>query len=339
MFVDTSVPLWAFFDLYGSTAKIRLANVNESQHFSNIRSSLYVDAPPSRTSDPSPNRLRELAAIRVELPPLENRDNVTRELEHNASNESTERLQSGRRLRSHYAISDSSSDSDRPSPAMLELMSNLAISAAERVALPPPTTTPTVTRASTRSPLPATTDSTYGFDALSLLDRDSGYRSSALRAPVSNRTALSSVELDTLERPITTPRSSSVNPRTDDSRLSCSPSNLIRFDLPTTSALSSSSSSNAALSASTDLAFNAKADDKSNLPGKPTDTSSTGAQKQSDVAESECVICMSERVNCVLYRCGHMCLCIKCAKETRDTTGSCPICRQIIIDVIRCYAL
>jgi hypothetical protein len=29
---------------------------------------------------------------------------------------------------------------------------------------------------------------------------------------------------------------------------------------------------------------------------------------------------------------------LKCAKNTMDKTGSCPICRQIIMDVIRCYS-
>ncbi|KAL3095397.1 hypothetical protein niasHS_007496 [Heterodera schachtii] len=52
---------------------------------------------------------------------------------------------------------------------------------------------------------------------------------------------------------------------------------------------------------------------------------------------SECSICMNNRVNAVIYRCGHMCMCFPCAKETHRRSGDCPICRTPIIDVIRCY--
>lgn len=104
--------------------------------------------PSSNRFDGINSRLRELAAVRVELPPQislsEDRDNIDREsTEHNASNESTERIQSGRSL---------PSDSTRPSAAVLELMSSLAASAAERVAIPPISATPTITRTS-RSPV------------------------------------------------------------------------------------------------------------------------------------------------------------------------------------------
>ncbi|KAI1725454.1 neuralized domain-containing protein [Ditylenchus destructor] len=54
-------------------------------------------------------------------------------------------------------------------------------------------------------------------------------------------------------------------------------------------------------------------------------------------AGSECSICMNSRVNAVIYRCGHMCMCFACAKETHRRSGDCPICRTPIIDVIRCY--
>ncbi|KAF7627365.1 hypothetical protein Mgra_00009344 [Meloidogyne graminicola] len=49
---------------------------------------------------------------------------------------------------------------------------------------------------------------------------------------------------------------------------------------------------------------------------------------------NECTICMTNRV---IYRCGHMCMCFPCAKETHRRSGDCPICRTPIIDVIRCY--
>ena len=53
---------------------------------------------------------------------------------------------------------------------------------------------------------------------------------------------------------------------------------------------------------------------------------------------SECVVCCEEPVNCVLYTCGHMCMCFECATAVKDHKGGlCPICRQSILDVIRTY--
>ncbi|KAI3411173.1 hypothetical protein GPALN_003256 [Globodera pallida] len=45
----------------------------------------------------------------------------------------------------------------------------------------------------------------------------------------------------------------------------------------------------------------------------------------------ECVICMNDRVNAVIYRC------FPCAEKTHRRFGECPICCTPIIDVIRCY--
>lgn len=54
---------------------------------------------------------------------------------------------------------------------------------------------------------------------------------------------------------------------------------------------------------------------------------------------SECVICCEESVNCALYRCGHMCMCYKCATKMWQpgTDALCPICRKKIVDVIKIY--
>lgn len=143
------------------------------------------------------------------------------------------------------------------------------------------------------------------------------------------------------ERPSSAPRSTSVSTRYDDTRLSCSPSNLTRFELPTTSsALSSSNSSNTSVP-STDLLSNPfKAELNLGIKASKSATTESTSNQQagpSTGVDSECVICMNDKVNCVLYRCGHMCLCIKCARETMDVNGICPICRQIIMDVIKIY--
>ena len=60
-------------------------------------------------------------------------------------------------------------------------------------------------------------------------------------------------------------------------------------------------------------------------------------------SSSECTVCYERSVDCVLYSCGHMCLCYDCALtlyrggRSSGTTGLCPICRAPIRDVIRAY--
>ncbi|GFR91453.1 protein neuralized [Elysia marginata] len=51
----------------------------------------------------------------------------------------------------------------------------------------------------------------------------------------------------------------------------------------------------------------------------------------------DCKVCWEKPVNCVLYTCGHMCLCFECAVKIRSQNGLCPICRQAIVDVIKTY--
>nr|CAG4640731.1 EOG090X03H5 [Eulimnadia texana] len=57
----------------------------------------------------------------------------------------------------------------------------------------------------------------------------------------------------------------------------------------------------------------------------------------------ECTICYERNVDCVLYTCGHMCLCYVCALQLYrggrqgQSQGLCPICRAPIRDVIRAY--
>ena len=56
-----------------------------------------------------------------------------------------------------------------------------------------------------------------------------------------------------------------------------------------------------------------------------------------DMVQSECVICYESSVDCVLYSCGHMCMCFQCAVQQWGGAGECPLCRATIRDVIRTY--
>lgn len=57
-----------------------------------------------------------------------------------------------------------------------------------------------------------------------------------------------------------------------------------------------------------------------------------------DEPHDECTVCCEKPVNCVLYTCGHMCMCFDCATAVKQNKGGlCPICRQTIRDVIKIY--
>ena len=54
-------------------------------------------------------------------------------------------------------------------------------------------------------------------------------------------------------------------------------------------------------------------------------------------SSNDCVICYESDVDCVLYSCGHMCMCFSCAVQQFNSSGECPLCRATIRDVIRTY--
>ena len=57
-----------------------------------------------------------------------------------------------------------------------------------------------------------------------------------------------------------------------------------------------------------------------------------------DNSSNECAVCLERPPDCVVYTCGHMCMCYGCAHDIRESAdASCPICRQPIVDIIKIF--
>lgn len=66
--------------------------------------------------------------------------------------------------------------------------------------------------------------------------------------------------------------------------------------------------------------------------------SDSRSEESKDNASNECAVCLEKPTDCVLYMCGHMCLCYECAVDIKQKPGAtCPICRQPIKDIIKIF--
>ncbi|KFK32363.1 hypothetical protein AALP_AA6G231800 [Arabis alpina] len=73
--------------------------------------------------------------------------------------------------------------------------------------------------------------------------------------------------------------------------------------------------------------------------GPSKDTCSSYESKWEYVRKGICCICCERNIDSLLYRCGHMNACEKCANKLVEVGGKCPMCQAPVVEVVRAYSI
>uniref|UniRef100_A0A1J3GNX3 Protein neuralized n=2 Tax=Noccaea caerulescens TaxID=107243 RepID=A0A1J3GNX3_NOCCA len=74
-------------------------------------------------------------------------------------------------------------------------------------------------------------------------------------------------------------------------------------------------------------------------PSGPSKDTESYESKWEYVRKGICCICCESNIDSLLYRCGHMNTCEKCAKKLVEAGGKCPMCQAPVIEVVRAYSI
>ncbi|GER55626.1 RING/U-box superfamily protein [Striga asiatica] len=74
-----------------------------------------------------------------------------------------------------------------------------------------------------------------------------------------------------------------------------------------------------------------------NRPIFPTDEDASMESKWDHVRKGICCMCRDSKIDVLLYRCGHMCLCSKCAENLVRCKGKCPMCEAPVVEAVEAY--